>query len=417
MAWCVHIGSREAMRFAIAAIDAPLPDDRRIEIVERKGLGHPDSICDAVAEEFSLELSRFYLERAGRILHHNVDKVLLAAGLTKPRFGGGVVVEPMRLFLAGRACLAFEGVTTPVADLAERVARGWLGQHLHALDAERHVVVSSLVRSGSAELVGLFDERGGRRALANDTSCGVGFAPLSEVERLVLAVEQHLCSGEARAIEPALGEDVKLMAVRYEDAIALTVSCAMVDATLRDLTDYAKARERAAELALLAAGRITALPVTVDVNAADDLAAGRVYLTVTGTSAEAGDDGQAGRGNRANGVITPGRPMTMESVAGKNPVTHVGKLYNLAAGLAAERLVSELPGVRGAECALVSRIGQPIDEPQLVDVRLAGVDPARDGDLRREIERIVRQELDHLPHLAEELVRGNLRMGQWPLRA
>jgi S-adenosylmethionine synthetase len=109
--------------------------------------------------------------------------------------------------------------------------------------------------------------------------------------------------------------------------------------------------------------------------------------------------------------------MTMESVAGKNPVTHVGKLYNLAAGLAAERLVAALPGVRAAECVLVSRIGHPIDEPQLVEVRLAGADPERDTELAREAEHIVRAELDHLPQLAHELVRGEVQLDRWPLRA
>ena len=58
------------MQCEIAAVEAPLADARRVEIVERKGLGHPDSVCDAIAEEFSLALSRFYLEQAGELLHH-----------------------------------------------------------------------------------------------------------------------------------------------------------------------------------------------------------------------------------------------------------------------------------------------------------------------------------------------------------
>jgi S-adenosylmethionine synthetase len=406
------------MRFVIDSAAGPLPDNRRIEIVERKGLGHPDSICDAVAEEFSLELSRFYHDKVGRILHHNVDKALLAAGVTRPRFGGGAVLEPMRVLLAGRATLACDGVVTPIAELAEHATRCWLREHLRALDAERHVAVSSFVRPGSSELVELFDEQGREQpALANDTSCGVGYAPLSQLERVVLAVEEHLNSSEARAAEPALGEDIKVMAIRDGDAIALTIACAMIDQSLQGLRDYAKAKQTVAELALRVAQQITSQPVSVDVNAADDLSTGRVYLTVTGTSAEAGDDGQAGRGNRANGLITPGRPMTIESVAGKNPVTHVGKLYNLVASLTAERLVTSLTGVRGAECRFVSRIGQPIDEPQLLEVRLAGVDPKGDAELRGEVERIVREELGHLPQLADELLRGDLRLNRWPMRA
>jgi S-adenosylmethionine synthetase len=324
----------------------------------------------------------------------------------------------MRIILAGRATLFCDGTSVPVEELAENASRRWLAHHLRALDTDRHVVVSSFIRPGASELVGLFNDHGRERPLlANDTSCGVGYAPLSEVELLVLTVEQHLNSDEARSAEPALGEDVKIMAVRHEDTIELTVACAMIDRALSSLADYAKAKEGVAQIALKAAQQITSLAVRVDVNAGDDLGAGRVYLTVTGTSAEAGDDGQAGRGNRANGLITPGRSMTIESLAGKNPVTHVGKLYNLAASLAAERIVASVTGIRSAECRLVSRIGQPIDEPQLVELRLTGAEPERDPDLRREVEEILRDELNHLPQLAKELVGGNLRLNRWPMRA
>ena len=402
------------MRIAISFDDSPLAEERPIEIVERKGLGHPDSICDAVAEELSLELCRFYQERVGRILHHNVDKVLLAAGRSRPRFGGGEVLEPIRILFAGRAVLSGPGFETPIAELAERAARAWIGRHLHALDADRHLRVESLIQPGSSDLVDLFEGGGPAASLANDTSCGIGFAPLSPLERLVLRVEQALQTPEVRRLHPALGEDVKVMAVRDGAQVDLTVSVAMIDAELRDLEDYRRAIETASELALEAARHEPALEPTLRVNAADDIEAGRVYLTVTGTSAEAGDDGQTGRGNRVNGLITPGRPMTMESVAGKNPVTHVGKLYNLAASLVAERLVAELPGLRGAECRLVSQIGRPIEEPQLVELRLWGAQ-AHSATTPEAVHEIARDQLVRLPELAPRLLDGTLRLDRWPL--
>ena len=394
--------------------ESMLPEDRQIEIVERKGLGHPDSICDALAEELSLELCRLYLERAGRILHHNVDKVLLAAGRASPQFGGGEVLEPMQILFAGRAVLSYLDLEVPIGELAERVTERWMGRHLHAVD-RAHVRVESLIQPGASELVELFDQAQPTAAsLANDTSCGVGYAPLSALERLVLDVERHLNSPEVRRAEPALGEDVKVMGVRDGTRVDLTVSVAMIDRELNDLADYVEARDAAARLALEAARREPALDAQVLVNAADDIESGRVYLTVTGTSAEAGDDGQTGRGNRANGLITPGRTMTMESVAGKNPVTHVGKLYNIVAGIAAQRLVEELPDVRGAECRLVSRIGHPIEEPQLVEVRLSGSPAARAKPSAAATEEIVRDELRKLPALASRLVEGALRLDRWP---
>ena len=65
-----------------------LPNRQEIEIVERKGLGHPDTLCDAIAERICVRLCRWYLDRCATVLHHNVDKVLLCAGASRPSFGG-----------------------------------------------------------------------------------------------------------------------------------------------------------------------------------------------------------------------------------------------------------------------------------------------------------------------------------------
>jgi S-adenosylmethionine synthetase len=77
--------------------------DAGVEVVERKGLGHPDTICDALAETFSRNLCREYRRRFGEILHHNVDKALLCGGRAAPAFGGGSVLAPITIHLAGRA--------------------------------------------------------------------------------------------------------------------------------------------------------------------------------------------------------------------------------------------------------------------------------------------------------------------------
>ena len=80
-----------------------------VEIVERKGLGHPDSICDALAETFSRNLCREYRRRFGEVLHHNVDKALLCGGSAAPAFGGGTVLSPINIYLAGRGSSCSEG--------------------------------------------------------------------------------------------------------------------------------------------------------------------------------------------------------------------------------------------------------------------------------------------------------------------
>jgi S-adenosylmethionine synthetase len=397
------------MDLCVSALEGPGAGEGGVEIVERKGLGHPDTLCDALAEELSRSLSRFCLERFGEILHHNVDKVLLWGGAARPAFGGGEVLAPFEVFLAGRAVAEWRGVRGPVEELAIEGSRRLLGQRLHALDAEKHVRIHCLVRPGAAELVHVH-----RRALANDTSCGVGYAPLSELERLVLRVERELSSaGRAR---PEVGEDVKVMGVRRGDRIHLTVACAFVGRHCADLADYVARKAAVAELVRDVARRETDRAVEVEVNTGDDPERGIVYLTVTGTSAEAGDDGEAGRGNRVNGLITPYRPTTLESVAGKNPVTHVGKLYNLAAGLVAASLVDELPGVVEAECRLVSQIGRPVQDPQLADVRLRCAQGVRPDALEARATEIVRRHLLGIDSYARDLIEGSLVLDGWPLR-
>jgi len=398
------------LELILQPLGAPAADARPVEVVERKGLGHPDSVCDALAEALSLAYSRHCLARFGRIPHHNVDKVLLEAGRSAPRFGGGELIEPIELYLAGRATSQVGDERIAIDELAQESTRGWLEAHLPALASERALRLHCGVSPGAVELVDLF-ERAGSVPLANDTSCGCGHAPFSTLETIVYAVEREL-SGGALA---GAGTDVKVMGVRSGQQIRLQVACAGRSPELPDRDAYLALRSALAQRALACARKHTAQPVEVFVNSADVDARDVFYLTVTGTSAEMGDDGQAGRGNRANGLITPGRPMTLESVAGKNPVNHVGKLYNVAASLLAAALVSEIPELRGAECMLVSRIGHAIDDPPLVDLRLA-CEAERGERPWRQAEALAREHVRAIPGLWRELVEGRVVLDRWPLR-
>jgi S-adenosylmethionine synthetase len=390
------------MKPEIGPLEAPSPESLPFEIVERKGLGHPDTICDALTENLSRALSRAYLKRFGAILHHNVDKALLCGGAARPAFGGGGVTEPIDIYLAGRATAHFEGVTIPVEEIAIEESRRWLRENLRHLDAERHVRIHPRIRSTSPDLAALFLRRREAGApLANDTSLGVGFAPLDRLESAVLAVERLLNAPQAKAAQPEIGEDVKVMGVRNGRDLELTVACALVGRHVADLDDYLRKKARIRDLAAAAAGG-----AKVALNTADGDTAESVYLTVTGLSAEAGDDGQVGRGNRVNGLITPYRPMSLEAAAGKNPVTHVGKLYNLLANRIARALVAEVSGVREAYCYLVSRIGRPVTEPQLVDLKLRLDEPAALGALRPRAEEVAQREIAGVTTLWRELLEG-----------
>ncbi|MDH5613057.1 MAG: methionine adenosyltransferase, partial [Gammaproteobacteria bacterium] len=256
-----------------------------IEIVERKGIGHPDTICDALAEELSRALCQFYLKNFGFILHHNVDKVLLRGGSSKASFNGGEVLLPIEIYMAGRATFEYRGVKVPVDELVQNSCRNWLDQHIIELDASRHVKIHNLIRPGSSDLVELyFRQQQTGVALANDTSCGVGFAPLSELERVVLEVEHVLNSAATKLQHPETGADIKVMGVRRQDHLDLTVACAYIDRYITDINDYQAKKTQLGRLVETVAAEYTSMAVTVVVNGADDIAAQSVYLTVTGTS-------------------------------------------------------------------------------------------------------------------------------------
>lgn len=308
----------------------------------------------------------------------------------------------MEIYLGGRATAEHRGEAVPIHDLAIGACQEWLRRSLRNVDVARDVRIVSRLRPGSADLACLF-ERGASTPLANDTSCGAGFAPNTELERVVLVVDRAL--REARDRRPEIGDDVKVLGVRRGQTVQLTIACAFVGRFLRDLDEYDKCKLAVSDLASTAARAVTACDVEVGVNLADDLERGEVYLTVSGTSAEAGDDGQVGRGNRTNGLITPFRPMTMEAAAGKNPVSHVGKLYHLTASRIARSVHREVEGVVDAACVLVSRIGHPIDDPLLADVSLV-LEPDVSAPLRTTVAEIASAELGRIGALCDDLLAG-----------
>lgn len=363
---------------------SPLP----FEVVERKGIGHPDSLADGISESISQALSRLYLDEFGEILHHNVDKVLIIAGKSQPEFGGGRVVAPPSVVVGGRATKPSD---RSLDDIFEESVSSFFHRTVKNL---KDFKVEPRAEEGAPELRSLIG-RG-----ANDTSIGVGYAPLNPVERLVLDLER-----DVRGVR-GVGEDTKIMAVRVGDDLKIVVAAAMVSRYISSREEYEEAKARVKDLVQRKAEADVA-EAEVCVNCAD--LGDNIYLTVTGTSIEMGDDGATGRGNRGNGLITPMRPMTMEAIAGKNPVSHVGKIYNVLAQRAAGE-IAEIDGIEEAYVTFVSKIGSPIDQPLLKGVRIETRDPHLQltPALESKINGIVNYWLESTESLIEEFVKGAL---------
>jgi len=387
----------------------PSASQRRVEYVERKGIGHPDTICDAVMESVSVALCSAYREACGRVLHHNVDKGLLVAGQSSPRLGGGTIDAPMRLIFSDRATTEVEGRRIPVGEIAEAAAKTWMRSHLRFVDPNRHVVYQNEIRPGSPELRDLFARP---ELTANDTSAAVGYAPLTETERLVLRAERFLNAAEFKHRHPEVGEDIKVMGVRRDRELSLTIAMAVVDRFCATERAYFDGKESVRqELRSHLQSELESLDsVEVAVNMLDDPTRGErgMYLTVLGTSAEGADGGEVGRGNRVNGLISFHRPMTTEAAAGKNPVAHVGKIYNLLSHQVAQRIYAEVPGILEATVWICSQIGGPLCQPLSIAIEPLVAEGSLEVGTEFNIRAIVESELANVHAFVERLIRGEV---------
>lgn len=385
-------------------------EEQRVEICERKGLGHPDYICDAVMNEVSIGLSRDYLKKFGKVLHHNTDKSLLVAGEAENRFGGGVVKKPMLLVFGDRATFEVGNERVPVEEIAVKAAKDWIRKNLRFVDPEKHIRYQVELKQGSAELTDIF-QREGEFLGANDTSAAVGFAPMTETEKIVLETERFLNSREFKKSHPESGEDIKVMVLRKDSELQLTIAMAFVDRFIDSESRYfSRKNEILEEVNSFVASKVQGKKVQIDINTLDKRSRGMggIYLTVTGTSADSADCGQVGRGNRVNGLIPLNRPTSSEAAAGKNPVSHIGKIYNLLSYRMADRIYVEVPGIREAYVWLLSQIGQPIDQPKITAAQLVLRPGTRIRDISKSVDEILASELDEIGQFTKELAEGKI---------
>ncbi len=382
--------------------------EQDVEIVERKGVGHPDYICDAIMDSISVALSQEYLKRFGDILHHNIDKGLLAAGQVERRFGGGRILKPMELIIGDRATFKAGGKDIDVEGIAVKTAKRWFENNLRFVDSENDVRYRSVLAPSSEELADIFKRKGKIRG-ANDTSAVVGYAPFTSTESSIYETERFLNSEEIKNIHPETGEDVKVMGLRKGDILEMTVAVPLISRYVENEKDYFIKKDKIKTLInRFVHDKFKFDKITVHLNTLDKKGEGLggIYLSLLGTSAEDADSGQVGRGNRVNGVISLNRPMGTEAAAGKNPVSHVGKIYNILAHKMAKDIYDNVEGVKEVYVWLLSEIGTRIDRPHLASAQIIlkmGVDKRK---VCKKAEGMIEKGLADIGRLCMELAQG-----------
>ena len=350
--------------------DLPI-NERELEITERKGLGHPDTISDSLMNAIAVSYGQYTLQKYGTIPHHNFDKCLLTAGSSRPKFGGGKIISPVKVFMGDRATV-FPDMN--LDDLMIDTGRKWFKKNIRYLNPACDIEFHNETQQGSGDLRDIFSRPKVKYPGSNDTSATVGYYPFSNQERLIKELEAYANSLHFHKQFPWSGEDVKIMAIRQGTSINLTISIAMIDMFINNTDDYIKKKSEIKEDLLEYAKNISESDfsdISLTVNALDNPARGvdGLYLTVSGTSLESGDSGQVGRGNDPSGVIPLCRPMASEAAPGKNAVSHVGKIYSALSFKIARSINEQIPGVLDTYCWLVSRIGTPINNPLVVGIQ------------------------------------------------
>jgi S-adenosylmethionine synthetase len=318
------------------------------------------------------------------------------------------MIRPIYVLIDGRATKQFNGVTVPTDAVAVEAAHAYLHKILPELNLTRDVMIDSRLGTGSTDLRDVFKPRQGKVPRSNDTSFGVGHAPFSEVETIIRNSAQYIDT-KLRKKYPAIGQDIKIMGLRDGNTITLTIACAIVDKYCADIKEYQDYMALLTEEIGKVAKKSTKRRIVVNVNTADDIKNKSVFLTVTGTSAEMGDDGSVGRGNRCNGLITPNRPMSMEATSGKNPINHIGKIYNLLSTQIAQESVKKVDGIEEMYVRLLSQIGKPIDQPLVASIQVLPMKGVTLKEINSEINGIVDDNLANVTSITEKVIRGELK--------
>ncbi|OGY33892.1 MAG: hypothetical protein A3C02_03880 [Candidatus Andersenbacteria bacterium RIFCSPHIGHO2_02_FULL_45_11] len=347
------------------------------EVVERKGMGHPDTLADGVAEAISLEYSQYCMDTFGAVLHHNVDKAAIFGGLAEIGFGSGRMVKPHRLILSGRMSAEMGGQQIDYESIQQQAAQKYLQQCLPSFDFSKWLEIHSFTTSSSRSPYwyrprDLNDVPDAKQPWANDTSVCVGYWPLSISEQLTLGLEGFFYQ-ENKPVYDWVGQDIKVMTIRNGNTIEVTM-CVPFMADKIPTSQVYKERihwlqsqllERAMEIVQ------DRYSVSLFVNTQDQRAndiRGH-YFVCTGSALDFGEEGMVGRGNRSRGIISSIRPYSMEASNGKNPAYHVGKVW----GYIVDVLSRQISQFFDCECqmAVTTRMGDPLFHPHQLFVSLS----------------------------------------------
>jgi S-adenosylmethionine synthetase len=345
-----------------------LPHDADHEVVERKGLGHPDTVADGIAELASIRYSEYCLREFGAVLHHNLDKVAVFGG--RAAFGptSGRYVRPLRIVFGGRASSSFAGTPIPVAEILITAARDQLRLALPGYD--QTLVEMRIETTDSSKFPHWFAPRGladlpERTAVrCNDTAYLVALTPRTQAEVIALLTEAWLAS------QPWSGSDIKVLVARRRRHFDVTVCVPALAGRVHSTPEFRDLLATAEKTLTHLVYDHTPEDIEVEIRCntkenSAEVPLSAQYVTVSGSALDYGEDGLVGRGNGRHGLISPAHAAGNEVTFGKNPTYHVGKVGAWLADHAATTLARIAGPCR---VGLAWRIGTAYEDPATVQI-------------------------------------------------
>lgn len=404
-------------------------DDVLFEVVETKGKGHPDNICDTLAEKISANYSNYCLENYGVILRHMIDKLSILGGGSKVYFGKGEMVSPIRILVNGRFTDRYKDKKIDYMSIVLSTIKGYLKELFPLLDVDKYLIVvdNTHHNEGPGVVYNIDDTTNNERKKffeaiseedllkhnnfnrCNDTSTTVSYYPMSKLERVVLSIEQTLNSEKYKIKYPWVGNDIKVMGMRKQEKIEITSCVPLISVYVKDLEDYKnKMKMIKKDILKVVKKEFKENEISIYLNTRDNYVKNDLYLTAIGSAVESGDEGAVGRGNRSRGVIPFSRNFSMEASCGKNPVYHTGKLFTAIGDIISKKIYDKFNIENVVFCT--SKMGDSIEDPWNVSVEL---NKEISDEIKNEIDKLVKKEIKNHNNITKKIIQGKIKLNSY----
>lgn len=392
-------------------------NNQEFEVVETKGKGHPDNICDTLAEKISANYSKYCLEHYRVILRHMIDKLSILGGGSKVKFNGGEMIAPIRVLVNGRFTDRYNDEKIDYMKIVDETIKNYFQELFPMINIEKDLLIIDNTHHNEGpgviynndnttknERVKFFEatsikdaSRHNNHNRCNDTSTTVSYYPMSKLEITVLNIEQLLNSDNYKKLKPWVGNDIKVMGIRKERKVEITSCVPLISKYVKDLEDYKnKLNIIKKDIEKEIKKQFKNNEIIVYLNTRDNYEKNDLYMTLTGSAIESGDEGIVGRGNRSRGVIPFSRNFSMEAACGKNPVYHTGKLFTAIGDIISKKIYEKYKVENTVYCT--SKMGDSISKPWNISVELN--------------KRISKEEIDDIKRMINEIIEKHSEITQ-----